>query len=110
MNFQSLVDSSQDSLANAGGGGGGSTGTISGATGSICVEGGLYRATDNKAQYLQLVGKNDAFPPFPGGKGNKNCTWYLVQTTTTAVTGEGGSATTNDDGGFTSVIVPAGTA
>ena len=109
MNFQNLIDSgSQDSLASGGGTGGSST--ISGATGSICVEGGLYRATDNKAQYLQLVAKGEAFPNFPGGKGTKSCTWYLVQTTTTAIQGEGGSATTNGDGGFTSVIVPAGTA
>jgi hypothetical protein len=109
MNFQNLIDSgSQDSLASGGGSTGG--GTISGTTGSICTEGGLYRATDNKAQYLQLVAKGDAFGPFPGGKGTKSCTWYLVQATTTAITGEGGSATTNGDGGFTSVIVPAGTA
>lgn len=108
MNFQNLIDSgSQDLTA---GGGGTTTTTVSGTTGTICTQEGLYRATDNKAQYVLLYAKGDTFGPFPGGKGTKSCTWYLVQATTTSITGEGGTATTNGDGGFTSVIVPAGTA
>jgi hypothetical protein len=82
--------------------------TISGATGTVCTKNGLYKATDNKAQYIELIWVGSNFPPFPGENGNKNATWYLVQEITTAVKGEGGAVTVAGDGAFTSVLVPPG--
>ena len=82
---------------------------VSGSTGAVCTKNGLYKATDNKAQYIELISAGTTFPPFPGGKGTKSTTWYLVQQTTTTVTGEGSAVTTTGDGGFSSVLVPAGT-
>src|SRR5215207_5347964 len=73
--------------------------TISGATGSICTKSGVYRCTDTKAQYLEVIVQNDAFPPFPGGKGTKDTTWTLMTTSTS------GTAVTSDDGEFKSVMV-----
>jgi hypothetical protein len=84
------------------------TTAVSGATGTVCMKNGLYKATDNKAQYIELIAAGATFPPLPGGKGTKSTTWYLVQQTTTTVTGEGGTVTMTRDGGFSSVLVPAG--
>ena len=78
--------------------------TVSGTTGSICTKTGVYRCTDNKAQYLEVIAQGDGFPPFPGGKGTAKTTWTLMSTTTS------GSALKTDDGGFRSVMVDAGTA
>ena len=80
------------------------SGTVSGTTGQTCTRTGVYRATDNKAQYLEVIALNDPFPPFPGGKGTSKCTWTLMSASTS------GTAVTTDDGGFKSVLVDAGTA
>jgi hypothetical protein len=85
--------------------------TISGVTGTVCQESGLYKSTDRKAQYIELYTVGDTFRNFPGGKGTKGTTWYLITGTTTgAVTDTDGTVVTSGDGGFTSVVVPAGTA
>ena len=105
MNFQSSIDSGAvDS-------GSGDltvfrppTGTVSGTTGGICSKTGVYRCTDNKAQYLEVIAQGDSFPPFPGGKGTSKTTWTLMSSTTE------GSAVKTSDGGFKSVMVDAGTA
>ena len=46
-----------------------------GATGSICAKTSLYKATDGKIEFIEYVVAGTAFPPFPGGKGTKACTW-----------------------------------
>lgn len=87
--------------------------TISGATGAICTTSGLYKATDRRAQYLELYSAGDVFRNFPAGKGTKTCTWYLVSGTSTASVGSTdgtGTVTTPGDGGFTSVVVAPGAA
>jgi hypothetical protein len=87
--------------------------TISGATGTTCTKSGLYKATDRRAQYLELYTLGDIFRNFPGGKGTKGTTWYLVSgTAATSVTNTDGTGTvtTPDDGGFTSVVVAPGAA
>jgi hypothetical protein len=87
--------------------------TISGATGAVCTKDGLYKATDRRAQYLELYSVGDIFRNFPGGKGTKTTTWYLVTgTSTSTVTSTDGTGTVTapDDGGFTSVVVSPGTA
>jgi hypothetical protein len=86
--------------------------TVSGATGTICQNSGLYKATDRKAQYLLLYAQGDLFLNFPGGKGNKATTWYLVTGTTTSknVSDSDGVVSGTGDGGFTSVVVDAGAA
>ena len=65
MNFQNAIDSGSQDLT-------GTklppSGTVSGATGSTCTKSGVYRATDNKAQYLEVIALGDIFPPFPGGR------------------------------------------
>jgi len=86
---------------------------ISGATGAVCVQNGLYKATDRRAQYLELYYVGDVFRNFPGGKGTKTTTWYLVSGTSTSSvssTDGTGTVTTPGDGGFTSVVVSPGTA
>lgn len=87
--------------------------TISGATGAICQANGLYKATDRRAQYIELYTVGDVFRNFPGGKGTKTTTWYLVTGTSTAVvssTDGTGTVTSSGDGGFTSVVVQPGAA
>lgn len=87
--------------------------TISGATGAICQKSGLYKATDRRAQYLELYYVGDAFRNFPGGKGTKTTTWYFVSgTSSSSVTSTDGTGTvtTPGDGGFTSVVVEPGAA
>jgi len=87
--------------------------TISGATGALCTKSGLYKATDRRAQYVEMYFVGDAFRKFPGGKSTKDTTWYLVTGTSTAPvtsTDGTGSVTSSGDGGFTSVVVPPGAA
>jgi hypothetical protein len=87
--------------------------TISGATGAVCTKSGLYKATDRRAQYVEMYYVGDAFRNFPGCKGTKTTTWYLVSgTSTSSVTNTDGTGTvtTPDDGGFTSVVVAPGAA
>jgi hypothetical protein len=87
--------------------------TISGATGTVCTKSGLYKATDRRAQYVEMFFVGDAFRYFPGGKGTKTTTWYLVTGTATApvsTTDGTGTVTATDDGGFTSVVVNPGAA
>lgn len=104
MNFQNAIDAgaidsgSQDLNAFKP-----PAGTVSGTTGSICTKTGVYRCTDNKAQYLEVIAQGDAFPPFPGGKGTSKTTWTLMSSTTA------GTAATDGNGGFKSVMVDAGT-
>jgi hypothetical protein len=76
---------------------GGNTST-GGATGGTCLETSLYKATDGKIEFVELIQAGDPYPPFPGGKGTKGCTWTRLSKTTD------GSRT-----GFTSVKVVAGT-
>ena len=80
------------------------SGTVSGTTGATCGKTGVYRCTDNKAQYLEVIAQGDLFPPFPGGKGTSRTTWTLMTSSTS------GSALKTVDGGFKSVMVDAGTA
>lgn len=87
--------------------------TISGATGTICTKSGVYKATDRRAQYLEMYFVGDAFRNFPGSKGTKTTTWYLVTgTSSSSVTNTDGTGTvtTPGDGGFTSVVVSPGAA
>ena len=87
--------------------------TISGATGTVCTKSGLYKATDRRAQYVEMYFVGDAFRNFPAGKGTKTCTWYLVTGTSSAsvsTTDGTGTVTSSGDGGFTSVVVDPGTA
>jgi hypothetical protein len=82
--------------------------TISGATGTICQKDGLYKASDRRAQYLELIIAGSPFPNFPGGKGNKTCTWYLVTgnqaTNPTTISDNDGTVTVREDGGFSGVV------
>jgi hypothetical protein len=104
MNFQNAIDSGAiDSGSSDLNAWKPPSGTVSGTTGSICTKTGVYRSTDNKAQYLEVIAQNDTFPPFPGGKGTSKTTWTLMSTSTA------GTAVTTSDGGFTSVMVDAGT-
>ena len=87
--------------------------TISGATGATCTKSGLYKATDRRAQYIELYTVGDAFRNFPGSKGTKSTTWYLITGTSSAAvssTDGSGTVTTPGDGGFTSVVVSPGAA
>ena len=90
MNMQDLT---QDSAK----GGGGST--SGGSTGTICTETSLYKATDGKIEFIELIESGQTFPPFPGGNGKKSCTWTRL-----SVTADGSRTS------FTSVMVEAGTA
>ena len=76
---------------------GGNTST-GGSTGTICTDTSLYKATDGKVEFIELIEAGQAFPPFPGGKGTKSCTWTRLSKTAD------GSKTS-----FTSVTVVAGT-
>jgi len=86
----------QDLIQEKGGGGGG-TGT--GATGTICTETSIYKASDGKIEFIEYIEQGQAFPPFPGGNGKKSTTWTRLSLTSD------GTKT-----GFESVLVPAGTA
>jgi len=87
--------------------------TISGVTGATCTKSGLYKATDRRAQYVEMYTVGEPFRKFPGGKGTKDATWYLITGTTTApvsTTDGTGSVTSSGDGGFTSIVVEPGAA
>lgn len=68
------------------------------ATGAICPDTSLYKATDGKVEFIELVDAGAAFPPFPGGNGTKKCTWTRL-----TLSADGGKTS------FTSVKVEAGT-
>lgn len=68
-------------------------------TGSICTDTSLYKTTDGKMQFIELIEKDAAFPPYPGGTGKSKTTWYRV------TKASDGSKTE-----FTSVVVASGTA
>lgn len=72
--------------------------TSGGSTGQTCTATGLYKATDGKIEFIEYIRKNTAFPPFPGGNGNKKCTWSALSPSS--------DGTRNS---FTSVKVEAGT-
>lgn len=74
---------------------GGNTG---GGTGTICTDTSLYKATDNKVQYILHIPAGTAFPNFPGGNGKGKCVWTKL-----TLASDGGK--TN----FDSVLVDAGT-
>jgi len=77
----------------------GGTGTTSGgSTGQTCAKTGLYKATDGKIEFIEYIAQGTAFPPFPGGNGNKKCTWSRLSL-----------ATDGGQGSFTAVKVDAGT-
>ena len=87
--------------------------TISGATGAVCTVDGIYKATDRRAQYLELYSAGDVFRNFPGAKGTKTTTWYLVSGSSSSAvssTDGSGAVTSPGDGGFTSVVVEPGAA
>lgn len=78
---------------------GAKTGTSTGgSTGQICTKTGLYKATDGKIEFIEYYAINDIFRYFPGGNGNKKCTWTRLSITSD------GSRTS-----FESVKVVAGT-
>lgn len=73
-------------------------GPSTGTTGSICAETSLYQATDGKMVFIEHIPAGETFPPYPGGKGNKSCTWTRL-----SVASDGGKTS------FESVLVEAGT-
>lgn len=48
------------------------------ATGTTCTDTSLYKCTDNKMQFIELIEAGAQFPPFPGGKGTSKTTWYRL--------------------------------
>jgi hypothetical protein len=68
------------------------------ASGSICPKTAVYKATDGRMEFLELVKKGDPFPKFPGGTGTTNGTWSA-----TSETSDGSRS------GFQAVKVAAGT-
>ena len=74
-------------------------GSSTGTTGSICGETSLYKATDGRMVFIEHIPAGEAFPPYPGGKGNKACTWTRLSKSV-----DGGKTS------FDSVLVEAGTA
>ena len=78
-------------------GGGGNTTTTSGKTGSTVLQTGLYKASDSKTQFIELLEQGQLFPPYPGGNGNTKCTWTRMTT-----------ATDGNKTSFESVLVSAG--
>ena len=73
-------------------------GSSSGNTGSTCMETSLYKASDGKVQFIEYIPAGTAFPPFPGGRGTKSCTWTRL-----SVAADGSKAS------FDSVLVEPGT-
>jgi hypothetical protein len=88
---QEFLNGSQDLSGNK-------TTTDSGKTGSVVLKNGLYKATDGKTEFIELLEQNQLFPPYPGGNGKSTCTWTRMSTATD------GSRTS-----FQSVKVEAGT-
>jgi len=70
----------------------------SGASGTTCSKTGLYKATDGKMEFVELIRRGSIFPKFPGGNGTTNTTWTAVSESAD------GSRTS-----FTAVKVSAGT-
>ena len=50
-------------------------GNSPGGTGTLCTDTSLYKATDNKVEYLQHIAAGTLFPNFPGGNGKGSCVW-----------------------------------
>jgi hypothetical protein len=50
-------------------------GTSPGGTGTLCTDTSLYKATDNKVEYILHIAANTLFPNFPGGNGKGKCVW-----------------------------------
>ena len=73
-------------------------GSSTGTTGTICGETSLYQATDGKMVFIEHIAAGTAFPPYPGGKGNKSCTWTRLSKAV-----DGGKTS------FDSVLVEPGT-
>jgi len=73
-------------------------GSSTGTTGTICGETSLYQATDGKMVFIEHIPAGAAFPPYPGGKGTKSCTWTRLS-----------KATDGSKTSFESVLVEAGT-
>jgi hypothetical protein len=47
-------------------------------TGALCTDTSLYKATDNKVEYILHIAANTLFPNFPGGNGKGNATWFKL--------------------------------
>jgi hypothetical protein len=62
-------------------GGGGNT-AISYTTGQVCPKTALYKTTDGKIEFTELITLNSLFPPFPGGNGTKKGTWTRLSLAT----------------------------
>ena len=88
---QEFVNGGQDLSGNK-------TTTDIGKTGSTVLKTGLYKASDSKTQFIELLEQGQLFPPYPGGNGTSKCTWTRMTTATE------GSKTS-----FDSVLVDAGT-
>ena len=72
--------------------------TSGGSTGEICNDTSLYTASDKYMQFIEYIENGAVYPYFPGGNGNKKCTWSRLSLSTD------GSKTS-----FTSVKVESGT-
>lgn len=72
--------------------------TLGFTSGSICPDTSLYKATDGKVEFIELIDAGSAFPPFPGGNGTKKCTWSRLTL-----------ASDGNNTSFQSVKVEAGT-
>jgi hypothetical protein len=84
----------QDALA---GGNGGFNTTTGYATGTACPSSGTYRCSNKYMDIVMAVAQGEIFLAGPDGK---KTTWYALSPT----------LSTNQDGSFSSVKVPAGSA
>ena len=50
-------------------------GNSPGGTGTLCTDTSLYKATDNKVEYILHIAAGTLFPNFPGGNGKGNAVW-----------------------------------
>ena len=66
-------------------------------TGTICTDTSLYKCTDGRMQFVELIEKDTPFPAYPGGNGKNKATWYRL-----TKAADGGKT------GFTAVVVAAG--
>lgn len=57
------------------------SGTTGGTTGTTCTKTSLYKSTDGKIEFIEYIAAGDIFPPFPGGRGTKSCTWTRLSVT-----------------------------
>lgn len=67
-------------------------------SGTTCTKTGLYKATDGKMEFVELIRKGDPFPKYPGGTGTTNTTWTAAS-----------EAADGNKTGFEAVKVAAGT-